>query len=466
MTTTTPFTLTTTNFNTGCVSEAQMLLTVTGGVLICFISASPLEVCMGAQTHLQAQAYGGTGEYTYSWTSSPPGFVSDLRDPMVAPDMTTTYYLSVNDGDAIITNNIEITVHPLPVPEAGTNQIITYGTPTTLMGGASQGTGPYLYQWEPSDKLVSANVQNPTTLNLYESTVFTLYVTDQGTDCVCEQPDFVTVAMEGDALSAHPAAQPDTICSGTSSNLFTLAGGGTNNYTYQWTSDPPGFSSNLANPEVSPSTTTVYTVSVNDGFNATTAQVTVTVNQVPQINLLPVGDPRVQIISPTEIGICVFDTINLDAGTGNPGYTYLWSNGSLDQIISIQTSGLSFDLQEFDVSVTNQATGCTGTSHIVAFFTFLNCSYGIDDKDYSNNLRVYPNPSANGLFNYTIEGLDGEAMLEVYTSQGKLNHKEIISLIPGNTFSSNLDLGQYAPGVYYLKLSCNDTVIVKKLIIQ
>ncbi|KAF0196491.1 MAG: hypothetical protein FD166_2446 [Bacteroidetes bacterium] len=464
MTTTTPFTLTVTNIQTGCISESEMLLTVTGGVLFCFISASPLEICLGEQTHLSAQAYGGTGEYSYLWTSIPPGFTSTLRDPVVAPDQTTTYQLSVNDGETIVNNEVEITVHPLPVPEAGTVQAITYGTSTTLHGSVTQGTGPFQYQWEPSDKLVSANVQNPVTLNLYESTVFSLIVTDLGTGCICAQPDFVTVSMEGDALSAHPAAQPDTICTGSSSHLFTLAGGGTNNYTYQWTSDPPGFTSSQANPEVSPSQTTVYYVSVSDGFNTTNASITVTVNQIPQISLLPVGDPRVQIISPTEIGICVFDTIRLDAG--NPGYSYYWSNGSVDQTISIQTSGLSFDFQEFDVSVTNPATGCSGSSNIVAYFTFQNCSYGIDDRDFINNLQVYPNPSANGLFNYTIEGLNGEIVLEVYTSQGKLNHKEIISLIPGNTFSSNLDLGGNAPGIYYLKLSGNEAVILKKLIIQ
>ena len=57
-------------------------------------------------------------------------------------------------------------------------------------------------------------------------------------------------------------------------------------------------------------------------------------------------------------------------------------------------------------------------------------------------------------------------MLEVYTSQGKLNHKEIISLLPGRTFSSVLDLSGNSSGVYYLKLSNQEAVIVKKMIIQ
>ncbi len=342
--------------------------------------------------------------------------------------------------------------------------MITYGTPTTLHGSVLQGAGPFQYQWEPSDKLVSAIVQNPTTMNLYESTIFTLYVTDLGTGCVSEQPDSVTVSLDGYAVIAHPAAQPDTICSGSLATLFTMPDGGTNNYTFQWTSNPPGFTSSLANPEVSPSNTTVYTVTVNDGYNTANAVVTVIVNQPPQVNLLPANDPRVEIISPTEIGICVFDTVNLDAG--NPGSAYFWSNGSNDQTISIQTSGLSFDFQEFDVSVINPETGCIGTANIVAYFTFQNCSYGIEDNASYKGLLAYPNPSGDGLFNFQIEGMEGEILLEVFNSQGIFFFKQTISVAPENTFNSSLNLSQNTPGIYFLKLTYDGGTMLRKLIIQ
>jgi hypothetical protein len=464
MTTTTLFTLTATNIQTGCTSEAEMLLTVTGGVLFCYVSANPGAVCLGQQTSLMGQAYGGTGNYTYSWTSIPPGFTSTLQNPVVTPNQTTTYLFSVNDGETVVNNQVQITVHPLPVPDAGPNQVITYGTPTTLQGSVSQGTGPYLYQWEPADKLISANVPNPTTLNLYESTLFTLHVTDLGTGCVCAQTDFVSIAMEGDALSTNPAAQPGIVCAGQPVHLLALAGGGTQNYTYSWTSNPPGFNSNLAEPVVTPLITTVYTVVVNDGFNSTTGNVTVSVNQLPLISLLPVNNPQVQIISPTEIGICVFDTVTINAG--NPGSTYLWSNGSVEQTIGIQTSGLGFDLQEYNVTVTNPATGCANNAGISVYFTFQNCSYGIDDEDFSNHLKVYPNPSGDGLFNYQIEGLKGETALEVYSSRGNPIYKEIFTLFPGNTFSSTLFLNNTTPGIYYLRLTNSGAVILRKLIIQ
>lgn len=464
MNTTTTFTLTVTNLATGCIGTSDVLVTVIGGVLACSASANPSTICSGDQTQLHALAYGGTGTFTYSWSSNPAGFSSSLPDPVVVPNQTTTYILTVEDGETIVTDNIVVNVNPLPVPNAGSDQIITYSTTTTLQGSATQGTGPYSYQWEPSNKLVLANVQNPTTVNLYAPTVFSLEVIDLGTGCASDQPDFVTVSLDGDALNVNPSAQPNTICSGQSIQLFSLASGGTNTYTYSWTSNPPGFTSNLEQPTASPLINTVYTVVVNDGVNNITGNVSVTVNQLPLISLLPDNDPKIQIISPTEIGVCVFDSVTIDAG--NVGSTYLWSNGSVDQSITIQTSGISFDMQEYEVEVTNQTSGCSKSANITAYFTFTNCSYGTDEKDLGNRLQVYPNPSVDGLFNYLIMGLKGNADIEVFTAQGNVIYTENISLNAGSTHKSNLMLNNKAKGVFYLRLTNAETVILKKLIIQ
>lgn len=463
MMTTTVFTLTVTNTQTGCTGQDDVLVTVTGGVLSCLASASPTTICSGAQSQLQVQAYGGTGNFSYSWIADPPGFTSQLPNPIVIPSQTTTYTVTVNDGENTVSSNVMIKVNPLPVPDAGPNQVITFGTSTILHGSAAQGTGPYSYLWEPADKLVSAHVQNPTTLNLYASTVFTLHVSDLGTGCAGAQPDFVTIGMEGDALSVNPAAQPDVICKGQETQLFALAGGGTQNYTYTWTSDPPGFTSNDADPKVSPTTTTTYMINISDGFNPANGSITVTVNPLPQINLIP-DDSRVKKISDTEIGVCVYDTITIDAG--NPGATYLWSNGSEEQSIDVLTSGISFDLQEYNVTVTSPANGCDNTASIKVYFTFQHCSYGLDEQTFSNYLKVYPNPSTDGLFNYEIEGLTGESRIEIFSIQGRLLHGETIQLPAGNAFKSTMDLHNVLPGIYYLKLTNKKLDILRKLVVR
>lgn len=419
------------------------------------------DICAGQSVTLTANDTPGG---TWIWTDMATMVTYSGRSITVSPTNSRQYCVEVTDNcgntltDCLFVNIFQLT------PQAGPDQLITYGTPTTLHGSVLQGTGPYQYQWEPADKLLSATGQDVTTLNLYESTTFTLYVTDTGTGCIGQEPDSVTVSLDGYAVNAQPAAQPDTICSGSSATLYTMPGGGTNQYTYHWTSDPPGFTSTEANPEVSPFNTTVYNVQVNDGYNTANAAVTVTVNQLPQINLLPVNDSRVEIISPTEIGICVFDTVFLDAG--NPGSVYSWSNGSSDRIISIQTSGLSFDIQEFEVSVSDPETGCTGTAGIVAYFTFLNCSYGIEDDANNKELMVYPNPSGDGLFHLHFEGMEGELLLEVFNSQGVLVQRRTIQATSGVPADASLDLSRSASGIYYLKLTNGKGNILRKLILQ
>ncbi len=463
MTTTTTFTLTVTNIQTGCTSEDEMLLTVEGGLLSCTVQASPMSICRGEQSQLQVSAYGGLGTYTYTWTSNPPGFNSTLANPTVAPDQTTTYTVLVNDGETNVSKNISITVIPLPVPNAGPDQAIIWGTTTTLQGSVSQGTGPYTYQWDPADKLVTANVPNPTTVNLYESILFSLHVTDLGTGCIGESDDVVQITIDGSVLNTSPQAQPNVVCLGQTIQLYAVAGGGTGNYTYSWTSIPPGFTSSAAEPTITPTGNTTYKVSVNDGFNSASGSVQVTVNPPPSINLLPQGNPLVEIISNNEIGVCVFDSIVIDAG--NPGASYLWSNGSTEQTISIQTSGISFDLQSYNVSVTDPLTGCVNDADITAYFTFNNCSYGIDENTLNDRLQFYPNPSRDGIFNYRIEGFKGATMLDVYTFQGERIFSESLNLT-GSVYKSTLNLRDTQAGVYYLKVTNNEAVLLRKLIIQ
>jgi len=442
MTTTTLFTLTVTDNQTGCTGEDEVLITVAGGVLTCNPAANPATICRGEQSHLFAMASGGSGDYTYEWSSNPPGFNSSLADPVVSPDQTTIYTVSVNDGEYIVNGNVTVNVHPLPVPDAGSNQNIPYGTPTVLQGSASQGTGPYLYQWEPHDKLVSANVPNPTTLNLYETTTFTLHVTDLGTGCVCEETDYVIITVTGGAISANPAAMPGTTCSGQTVQLLASAGGGAGPpYTYYWSSNPSGFTSTEPDPVVMPYATTTYTVVVSDGYNQASGSTIVNVNPTPNI-YLGAG---------SEETICVFDTVTLDAG--NPGSSYIWSNGSTEQIIKLGTTGIGFDVKFVQVTVTSPH-GCVATAQRTIYFDFSACA-GIDDPFDEAGFRIYPNPG-KGILHIQNSGIYERCFLTVTDKLGRniITNHEIVFLNPDSQFT--LDLSDSPPGLYMVRITRKD----------
>ncbi|MDP1621242.1 MAG: T9SS type A sorting domain-containing protein [Bacteroidales bacterium] len=84
------------------------------------------------------------------------------------------------------------------------------------------------------------------------------------------------------ALSVSVSATPSSVCAGSVTQLQAFAAGGTNPYTYTWTSNPPGFSSTLPNPNASPAAATWYICKVNDNVaKFAKDSVYVTISAVP-----------------------------------------------------------------------------------------------------------------------------------------------------------------------------------------
>jgi len=111
-------------------------------------SATPDELCVGDWTQLEAVPNGGTGSYTYTWTSVPAGFNSTIANPVAYPDETTTYYVEVYDGVVTANGDVGVTVNPLPFITLGDwpDMLCNVGVPpiqlTALPGGGTySGTG-------------------------------------------------------------------------------------------------------------------------------------------------------------------------------------------------------------------------------------------------------------------------------------------------------------------------------------
>ena len=410
-----------------------------GGPLSTVPSASPSVICYGDAVTLSPGAGGGSGAYVYSWTSTPVGFTSSLENPVVIPDETTTYHLQLFDGYIYAYGDVTVTVLPLPLPYAGEDQNIPHGIYTFLDGSASNGSGEYLYSWTPVEKLEDAAVANPQTKNLYETTPFYLTVEDAQTGCVAFEPDQVVVEVTGGFLSTNPSSFPDSVfCIGEDFWLHANAGGGSGEYTYHWTSEPvmtlpsePSFSLTLYNPG-----TYFFYVLINDGYNEAFGYVEVTVEPAPVIDL----GPPVQIF-------CPFDTVELNAG--NPGSEYLWSNGATTQSITVGTTGLANDEQEFSVMVINQE-GCEAEANVSIIFDFDAC-VGIGENGEEIKLLIYPNPST-GNVNIMIEGLYEPINVHVLNAIGNsIDNRLFVPQVNG-VVKEVLNLSNQPKGIYFIRL--------------
>jgi PKD repeat protein len=139
--------LTATN-NAGSDTETKTdYISVTVGMLV-MASADPGEICEGFSTQLNAIPLGGSGSYTYNWTSDPAGFTSTLQNPVAMPVVNTLYMVELFDGSLTANGAVSVIVNPLPVITLGEwpEMLCNVGVPPVQLtalpgGGIFSGTG-------------------------------------------------------------------------------------------------------------------------------------------------------------------------------------------------------------------------------------------------------------------------------------------------------------------------------------
>ena len=449
MESTTLFTLTVTDQAGGCQDADEALVTVTGGPLNVGPVASPSAICYGETSQLNAYAGGGSENYTYSWTSDPAGFISDLPEPVVNPMVTTTYFVTVSDGFSTVNGQVTVEVLPLPVPDAGSDNTIPHGTTTMLSGSASGGSGSYSYAWMPASKLVNPYAPNPTTLKLYETTLFRLTVTDENTGCVSAEEDLVTVHISGGPLTVFAEANDTVVCDGSGTQLHALGSGGDfPNYNYVWSSIPPGFSSTEPEPYVDPLQSTYYIVEIDDGFNKDYDTIRVVVSSLPPLDLGP------------DRSVCPYDSVQLQAGLS--GLNYYWSNGSTEPYIIVGTTGIGFDIKTVWLEVTD-ALGCRSVDSVSVIFDFAAC-LGVEEMEDNIAVQLFPNPTSGDL-HLSAEGLAGNITTIVSTLQGVEIYRSTDKVKTG-AFEKDLSLHGHPAGMYFLMIIHDGKIVTGKILLK
>lgn len=102
------YTLTVTNSQGGCSSTDEVTIHINGGAMTANAYADPSDICQGGSTQLVANAGGGTGNFTYSWTPTTGLSNPNIYNPIASPSQTTTYTCHVSDGQT--SQNVSVTV--------------------------------------------------------------------------------------------------------------------------------------------------------------------------------------------------------------------------------------------------------------------------------------------------------------------------------------------------------------------
>jgi gliding motility-associated-like protein len=243
------------------------------------VTADPdTTICIGQSLKLNAAGSGGNPPtWLYRWESSESGqpwiLVGMGQQKTVAPKVNTSYRVILNDNCSSTPDTalINVIVRPALRVDAGPDQLICYGQSADIAALGSGGyAAGYTYSWNNGigngiTKTVSPNF----------TTTYRVILTD---NCTSKpDTDFVTINVRPQ-LKVH--ARPYVkICFGQSVQLFSQGMGGVMaDHQFSWDN---GLGSGNSFT-VSPATTTVYTVTLNDGCSlAATDTVTVEVEQLP-----------------------------------------------------------------------------------------------------------------------------------------------------------------------------------------
>ena len=285
-------------------------------------AGTDLAVCAGTTVTLS-----GSGASTYTWNNAVSNAVAFI------PTATTTYTVTgTNTNGCVNTDQVVITVNPLPLVNAGTDLAVCAGTTVTLSG-----SGASTYTWNNAVSNAVAFIPTATT---------TYTVTGTNTNG-CVKTDQVLVTVN--SLPVVNAGSDITICAGTS---VTLNGSGASTYTWN----------NAVSNAVAftPTATTTYTVTGTDANSClNTDQVVVTVNPSPLALLFS---------SDADAEICQGEVVSFYSAGAQ---TYkLFKNSTLQGTQNGATAVFSLNtINNNDTvrMVTTGSNGCSATSLSIIF---------------------------------------------------------------------------------------------------
>ncbi|MDF2447703.1 MAG: hypothetical protein K0R26_207 [Bacteroidota bacterium] len=276
---------TVTGSNTGsCSSTATIQINVNPTPTVVAVS-NPTILCSGGSATLTAN-----GAVNYLWN---PGAVIGSTI-VVTPTISTTYTVTGVTGACSnsVSLNLVVGTNPTVSATASSNTVCAGSSSTLSANGATT------YTWNPGMITGASITVNPT--------VTTTYTVDGSNGSGCIQSQTITITVNA-LPSLSISASPSTICANNSS---TLSAAGALSYTWN-----PGTATGNS-LTVTPSVSTVYSVTGNDGTCATTETITVSV----------IGNPTISI-SASSNSICAGAGATLTA-TGASAYT--WSPGGFN----------------------------------------------------------------------------------------------------------------------------------------
>jgi len=384
------------NGTPNCFSTSTITFAIGQNPTVNPISAIQTVDCNTPQATINANANGGTPDYSYNWATNDGIIVGPTNmESLVVSSAGTYMVLLTDDNGCIATGQIiinedfttpEFDATPISTPD-GTEINCDISVLSLIANATSPDGSAPSYEWTTTDGNISGATNQATTMVTAAGT-YTVTVTHPTTGCMVDDNIVITEVGTPPTPEISPN-NPTLTCSQTE---ITLMGSstGTTPLTFMWSTGETTEMINVTVPDT-------YTLTVTDGIGCEA----ITSTLVDQ----SLTEPTIIIATP-EIITCNNMTIELDASDSEiVGMTanYIWttsdgnivSGNNLDKAI-VDASGT------YQIEITNVANGCTATETITVDE---NTAMPIVNTD---TLRACPDPNL-AQFDLTLANISSES---------------------------------------------------------
>jgi len=272
-------------------------------------------------------ATGGSGNFIYSWSTTPTQTTSSISALAAG-----TYSVTVSDGFCTVSTSTNVVVNTAPTSSISNSVNPTCGSSNgSVTVTAAAGSGTYTYTWSTSP------VQNTATASNLTQGTYTVTVSDGG--CTCTSS--ATITNIGGPTTTTTSTNAG--CGNNTGTATANPSGGSGTYTYTWDSSPAQSTQTASN--LAPGN---YSVTVNDGTCTVVGTVTVGNDLAPTLSTTFTNENCGHANGTA--------TVTATGGTGN--YTYNWS------IVPAQTTQTATNLPGGNYTVTVNDGICTVTTTV------------------------------------------------------------------------------------------------------
>src|SRR5690554_2144278 len=331
---------------------------------------------------------------------------------------TVTNTIAASGSCPAVSETFVITVFESPIVTATADETeVCAGDEVTLTATTSAGS----VTWDNG-------VTNGTPFTPATTTTYTVTANDNG----CEETQQITITVN-EIPTITVTADETEVCTGEEVTLTATASAGTISWDNGVNNGTP----------FTPTATTTYTVTANDNGCEATEQITITVNELPNVSIdngdllacvyhNPIeltGIPAGGTFSGTGVTNNSFDPDAAGEGTHTITYTYEDAEGC-----------------ENSATIQIEVDGCVG----------------ISTNELNNQVVLYPNPSTNYI-DVALLGNHEMASVVVISLEGKIVNTPTKTV---DNQTTRIDVSSLSVGTYLVQISTNNETITKKIMVQ